>query len=143
MIDSGEHMKKMVLALASLVWTTSALAGEDYRCKIERIESAQGENSATLQFERKNHLGKDFSVDRRTGITAGALKNAGATNPVVIDRGSSENAFRAVTTMRIDQGAGAGSLAILLVINEFEDTDRKPFVFVDGTTVYFGGCVHF
>lgn len=37
----------------------------------------------------------------------GALKNSYVTDPQVIDYGSTENSYKAVATMRKDQGAGS------------------------------------
>lgn len=136
-------MKRLILAAATMAWAAGSWAGTDYRCKVERIYDADGEDSATIDAERKAFIGKEFTVDRRTGVMAGGLHNAYATEPVVIDHGSQDNAFKAVTTMRIDQGAGAGSAAYMIVVKEYADSARKPFAFIDSDTVYFGGCEHF
>lgn len=136
-------MKRLVLTAATMAWAAGSWAATDYRCKVERIYDADGEESATIEAVRKAFIGKEFTVDRRTGVMAGGLHNAYATEPVVIDHGSQDNAFKAVTTMRIDQGAGAGSAAYMIVVKEYADSARKPFAFIDSDTVYFGGCEHF
>lgn len=74
---------------------------------------------------------------------AGALKNSGMTKPQVIDRGSNENSFKVVTTMRKDQGLGPGSNISALTIREFDDSQKKPFVFLSDDKVFFGTCEHF
>lgn len=74
---------------------------------------------------------------------AGALKNSHVTRPVVVDRGSKDNSFKAVTTMRVEQGLGQGSSVYALVVNEYVEPKEKPFVFLSGDTVYFGTCGHF
>lgn len=51
---------------------------------------------------------------------AGALKNSYVTAPQVIDYGSTENSYKAVATMRKDQGAGVGSSIYALTINEYK-----------------------
>jgi len=89
------------------------------------------------------YIGKQFNVERNTGLMAGALKNSYVTEPQVIDHGSSENSYKVVTTMRKDQGAGAGSSLFALTINEYADGVRKPFVFLSDSDVYFGWCEHF
>lgn len=132
----------LVFALSAFV-VTSAQAGEDYRCIIERIHSADGEETPTLKMYRKAFIKQEFTVDRQTGIMVGSLKNSYTTKPVVIDQGSSENSFKVVTTMRLDQGIGAGSNIYSLIIKEYDEAARKPFVFLENSMVYFGGCVHF
>ncbi len=74
---------------------------------------------------------------------AGALKNSYVTKPQVIDSGSKDNAFKVVTTMRIEQGAGAGSNIYALTINEYDKSPKKPFIFLDNDVVFFGACEHF
>ena len=74
---------------------------------------------------------------------AGALKNSYVTKPQVIDPGSKGNAFKVVTTMRLEQGAGAGSNVYVLTINEYSSSPKKPFVFVENDEVFLGVCEHF
>lgn len=126
-----------VVALVALTGVGSAQAFPDYRCSIERAVSAS-ESSLSQTF-----IGKQFTVERKTGLMAGALKNSYVTEPQVIDYGSSENSYKVVTTMRKDQGAGAGSSLFALTINEYSDGVRKPFVFLSDSDVYFGWCEHF
>ena len=115
----------------------------DYRCKIERMATAEAPPNATLEFWSKAYLGREFTVDRRTGVMAGALKNSYMTKPEVIDFGSEGNSFKVVTTLRREQGVGRGSNAYLLVVNEYAQGPTKPFLFVENDEVYFGTCVHF
>ncbi|MGE6315736.1 hypothetical protein ACQKC1_08075 [Shewanella baltica] len=125
-------------------WTVAATAaGRDYKCVVERVSSASGDNGSSHQFYVDNYVGRDFSVDRASGVMAGALKNSYVTEPQVIDFGSSENAYKAVATMRVDQGAGAGSSVYALTIEEFESGPEKPFVFLMNATVFFGKCEHY
>lgn len=69
----------------------------------------------------------------------GALKNAYLAQPTVIDDGSSENGFKAVTVFK--QGVGSG--VYVINIAEFVDGAKKPFLYSIDTEVYFGSCVHF
>lgn len=126
------------------VWSTGAYAGgSNYRCIVERVSSASGDSGNSYQFYVDNYVGKVFTVDRASGVMVGALKNSYVTAPQVIDLGSSENAYKVVTTMRIDQGAGAGSNIYALTIEEFESGPQKPFVFLENGNVFFGQCEHF
>lgn len=134
----------LFLIVTAAIFTVSfAHAGTDYRCRIERVYDADGDKSSLIDGERKLYVGKEFTVDRSSGIMIGALKNSYVTEPVVVDSGSKDNSFKSVTTMRRDQGAGAGSSVFSLVVKEYADTPKKPFVFLSNDTVYFGNCVHF
>ena len=134
----------IILALLALGSSLSqALPGNDYRCRIERVYGTEPDESPVVASERKRTVGSEFTVERRTGVLAGALKNAFATQPVVIDAGSRDNSFKAVTTMRLDQGAGRGSSVYTLVVKEYVDSSKKPFVFLSDDIVYFGTCAHF
>ena len=73
---------------------------------------------------------------------AGALKNSYVTDPQVIDYGSTENSYKAVATMRKDQGAGVGSSIYALTINEYDKGDRKPFIFLQNDEAFLGWCEH-
>lgn len=46
----------------------------DYRCTIERV-SQSDDDFSTLELLRKGYVGKQFTIERRTGLMAGALKN--------------------------------------------------------------------
>jgi hypothetical protein len=132
-----------LLAFSALIFaTTAAAAHADYRCKVERIHTAQGEGPASLVHgERKAWIGKEFSVNRRTGAMSGPLRNNYATEPTVIDPGSQENSFKAISTLRPNE-LGPGSAVYALVINEYVDGSKKPFAFMSSDVVYFGTCWH-
>jgi hypothetical protein len=51
--------------------------------------------------------------------------------------------YKVVTTMRKDQGAGAGSNIYALNIEEFESGPKKPFVFMENNKIFFGLCEHY
>ncbi len=127
----------------SVLTTGVAVAGNGYRCTIERLSLAGGDSGAIYDFNKKNYIGKQFTVERASGLMAGALKNSYTTKPQVIDRGSKENAYKVVTTMRLEQGAGAGSNIYALTVVEYERGAKKPFVFLENDTVFFGHCEHF
>lgn len=130
-------MKMWTAAMFALIGTTNASAAVDYRCNIERVVAASEGKSNQM------YIGKQFSVDRQTGLMIGALKNSYVTDPQVIDHGSLDASFKVVTTMRKDQGAGAGSNIYALTINEFQDGPRKPFIFLNNDEAFMGWCEHF
>lgn len=120
-----------------MIGAGNAWASPDYRCTVERAVSASESSLGRM------YIGKQFTVERKTGLMAGVLKNSYLTEPKVIDYGSSENSYKVVTTMRKEQGAGAGSSLFALTINEYKDGASKPFVFLSDSDVYFGLCEHF
>jgi hypothetical protein len=123
--------------------STNAQPLRDYRCTIERVTGADMDRTDAIQSRARLYVGREFTADRRTGLMAGALKNSYVTRPEVIDYGSSENSFKVVTTLRLEQGAGRGTNVYLLVVNEYKAGPKKPFLFVDNDQVYSGNCVHF
>ena len=133
----------LIFGLLSLFFISSAHADSDYHCTIQKIATAETTPNTTLEFNEKNYIGKQFSVERKTGLMAGALKNSYTTKPQVIDSGSKDNAFKVVTTMRIEQGAGAGSNIYALTIKEYDTSQKKPFIFLKNDVVFFGACEHF
>jgi hypothetical protein len=133
----------VAILVASVLTTGVVVASDDYRCTIERLSLAGGDSGATYDLNMKNYIGKQFTVERASGLMAGVLKNSYATKPQVIDRGSKENSYKVVTTMRLEQGAGAGSNVSALTVLEYEQGTKKPFVFLENETVFFGHCEHF
>jgi hypothetical protein len=134
------------LAAAALCTATTLTAAQvlpDYRCTIRGLEAPGFLEEKPLEYWRRLYIGKEFTVERRTGMMAGPLKNSFITKPVVIDSGSTQNSFKVVTTMRSDQGAGVGSNIYVLVVKEFDSAPAKPFLFFENDQVFFGTCVHF
>ncbi|MBV7569562.1 hypothetical protein [Pseudomonas sp. PDM27] len=128
---------KVWIGVVALVTATNSWATDDYRCTIENTFAAKEKPINRI------YIGKQFTVERRTGLMAGALKNSYVTDPQVIDYGSIENSYKAVATMRKDQGAGVGSSIYALTINEYDEGDRKPFIFLQNDEAFLGWCEHF
>lgn len=137
--------KTCALLLLSLLISSQAISQtlRDYRCKIERVANAEAPPNSKLAVQEKNYIGREFTVERRTGIMAGALKNAYVTKPDVIDFGSPGNSYKVINSLRLDQGAGRGSNVYMLVVQEYVQGTDKPFVFADNDEVFFGKCMHF
>ena len=135
--------KNWSIGVLLFIATFSAQADSDYQCTIQKISTVEGTPNPTLQLYNNSFIGKQFSVERETGHMVGALKNSYATKPQVIDYGSKENSFKAVTIQRIEEGAGKGSNIYALTINEFSKSPKKPFVFLNNDVVFFGSCEHF
>jgi len=133
-------MRTIMLA-ALLVIPASAIAARDYRCTIKHVVSAS--SAPNQEAQSSAYVGKDFTVERKSGLMSGVLKNSYLTKPAVIDLGSSENSYKVVTTMRREQGVGAGSNIYALTIQEYEARPDKPFVFLQNDMAFFGQCTHF
>lgn len=133
----------VAILLVGVLTTGAAIAGDDYRCTIEKLSLAGEDSGGRYDFHKRNYIGKQFTVERASGLMAGALKNSYVTKPQVIDYGSKENSYKVVTTMRIEQGAGAGSDVYTLNVSEHEQGTKKPFVFLENDVVYLGFCEHF
>jgi hypothetical protein len=111
----------------------------DYHCKVEQVHGATTDDD--VGSERKDYVGTEFMVDRRTGVMVGELRNSFLTTPVVIDVGTDGNAFKAVTIRRREQGGRNSSVHVLL-IQEWEQSPRKRFVFMANEFIYLGTCIH-
>lgn len=134
-------MRTLIIGALFLVTASQALA-QDYKCVIEKYMQP-GLPQDKQEYWERLFKGKEFTVDRRTGIMAGTIKNSYTTRPQIIDPGSKDNSFKVVTTLRREQGVGIGSNVFTLVINEFESTPKKPFVFLENISIYIGTCAHF
>lgn len=129
----------VLIGLSSLASDVSSAYANDYLCKIERIDTSR---SSLAEFYQ-SFIGKEFSVERASGIMAGALKNNYVLPPEVVDLGSNENSYKVIASLKQGQGAGPGSNVYLLTINEYETSAKKPFLFAQNDIVYFGYCTHF
>ena len=133
-----------LFAIAASSATALASAADDYRCVIDRVEDIGANGAAEIDEMREAYVGKEFTVDRTTGLMVGALKNSFVTKPQVIDRGAPrQNAYKVVTTMKVTEGAGAGSNLYALVIDEYLEGPKKPFIFLENDKAYLGSCIHF
>lgn len=89
---------------------------------------------------REHRIGRTFTIDRGTGRAIGAIKNHSITaygnfQPTVIDRGSDEQYFKALTVY----GSNNPSIDVL-VVKEFADGIKKAFMFNHNGEVDTGTC---
>lgn len=129
-----------LIVIAGLATTSAHAAGPEYRCTITQRYAAAPEMPAVRNAQENAHIGKQFTVEKETGIMSGALMNAYAVEPVVIDEGSNESAYKVVTAMKMDDGAGFGSNIYALTINQEDTSEQKPFAFLENDKVYLGHC---
>jgi len=134
---------RIVLAAVGCLIAFNAFSASDYRCVVTSRISAGEESLAVKKMQDKVYLGQEFTVERRTGLMAGILKNSYFTKPQVIDSGSRDNAFKVINSLRLEEGLGSGTNIYALTINEYESSDKKTFVFLANDNVYLGTCKHF
>lgn len=128
----------MKLATFFLLFISPSLfAYDDYKCIISNILNSDVSGNL-IEVERYS-VGKMFTINRKTGLTSGALTNSFLNAPLVLDRGSKDNSFKAITTMRNDITTNV----YVLVVEEYIEGNQKPFIFINNTTVYHGLCEHF
>ena len=76
-------MKLQSLSVLVMFAASTAVAQTlpDYRCRIDRVATSDRSPNSQFDFMAKNYIGKEFTVDRRTGVMTGALRNAFITRP--------------------------------------------------------------
>ena len=139
----NKFFRTMIISILVLFSVNASAVGTDYKCTVDRFSLASGDTGKLYKYYKKQYIGEEFTVNRAKGYTTGAIKNSYFTAPQVIDFGSTENSYKVVTTMRKDQGIGYGSSISALIINEYEATRQKPFVFMQNDKVFFGTCVSY
>lgn len=139
---TGQMVSALLLIIFSIGNVNASQASDDYRCTIERFSQAQGDVGPSYKMLKESFVGKQFTVDRASGITVGALKNSTNSKPTVIDRGNRENSFKVVSMLGADQGM-PGTTVTALNVMEFVEGNRKPFNFMINDGVFFGTCEPF
>ncbi|MDY1103254.1 hypothetical protein [Pseudomonas aeruginosa] len=139
-------MRTRVVIYALLVLASgsaySSQTTDRYRCTIERFTQAQGDDVPSYTMLKEAAIGKQFTIDRSSGVTAGALRNSTDAKPFVIDRGDNGNSFKAVSMVSTSQGL-PGTTVTALNVMEFLDGERKPFNYMINDAVFFGTCESF
>ena len=136
-------MNKKQQWIIAFLYAAGGVQAQDFRCKVDQIISAAPLNTQSQTFLNQTYLGKEFTVERRTGQMAGVLKILSPVASQVIDTGDKDNAFKMVATMRKEQGLGAASAVYALVINTYDEAARKPIMFTNNATAYVGSCTNF
>ena len=113
------------------------LQSQGYSCVI-RATYLIGDDGNLVESEYT--VGRRFTIDRGTGRTIGAIKNYNTTahgdfQPTVVDRGDTEQYFKALTMY----GSNNPSIAVL-VVQEFATAELKPFMFTHSGSVQTGVC---
>jgi hypothetical protein len=133
----------LAMFLAAVFMAGVAQAGSDYRCTIGRVSLAQGDTGHIYDLYKQKYVGKEFSIERVSGLMAGVLNNSFGTKPQVIDAGSKNNSYKVISTMRSGAGADSASGIYALTVLEYKKSSKKPFVYLHNDMVFFGECEHF
>jgi hypothetical protein len=107
----------------------------DYYCTIK--QNLEMSNDGKIQGVKNSpFLGKDFRIDRQTGIITTASKLSGIDKMRVLFRGSAKHSFIAVF-----ETDGPYPKASLLVVEEYVSSVSKPFLWdAPGAVLYVGTC---
>jgi hypothetical protein len=140
-MKTTQALRLLVVATLVLV-ASSAFSAADYRCVVEHRISAGPESLHVQKMHENRFIGKEFTVERQTGLISGVLNFSSFTTPQVIDNGSVDNSFKVIASVRANEGLGGTSI-YALTINEYERSDKKAFVFLASDIVYLGTCKHF
>jgi len=130
---------RAILAALSLLLAArpEAYASEEqYSCEVETFYRFA--NAEFLRNEKSDLIGERFTVDRSSGVISGfELSNDQAEERMVIDKGSSKQAFKVLSIFEV---YGPYQGVKYLHIEEFAQTSRKAFFAVSGSWLLTGHC---
>jgi hypothetical protein len=133
---------KLTLIFTSMILLISnAFAKQEYECEIKTVAIADLTNEKVLSFLKKSYIGKKFKVDVDTAKISGTFNSNPFTKPQIIDKGSKENSFKLIQTMKLKEGLGKGSTIQALTISEYFESNEKPFIFLNTSEVFIGTCI--
>ena len=128
----------LLLLMCTVGWgEMDLLKSQGYSCVITSSYLLSDDGSLS---ESQYKVGRTFTIDRGTGRAIGAIKNHNITaygnfQPTVIDRGNHEQYFKALTVY----GSNNPSIDVL-VVQQFADSEEKPFMFSRSGEVTTGVC---
>jgi len=126
-----------ILTLAILGFCASSVQAEirAYKCLVTHAASLSESGEMASSDFTNLYIGKEFTLDKGTGRIQGDLSNSNAHGqPIVLDYGSSEQAFKAITIFQ------PFTSITYLYIEEFVEGIKKPFLILDGAKTYSGLC---
>lgn len=128
-------MKIICLVLAILLSGYAAADIDAYKCTVNSSGALKDNGDISPSDFSKMQVGKEFVVDKGTGRIKGGLSNDNAFGePQVLDYGSSEQAFKVITIYK------PMTTVKYLYIQEFNKSEKKPFMYIDGGYIYYGLC---
>lgn len=132
---------RTLITLASLVLASGAFAGKaSYQCQVKTQLSMDDKTGELKRPPKPSEIGKRFAIDRKSAkaIADDGIAWAFAGEPgQVLAVGNADNSF--IATYQ-SPALGGGVHFVALRIEEFKPGPLKPFVMLDGGTVYSGHC---
>ena len=139
---------KLLCLLITLAFSTegeaaSSMKRQGYECTIKGMYYLTDDGVIAEYADHPKVKDRvKFLLDRTTGKTVGAIKNHNVTaygsfEPQVVDRGNSDQYFKAVTIY----GSNNPSIQVVRV-EEFNDNDLKPFIESHGGGITTGTCLN-
>lgn len=129
-------MKRCVAAfLLALFYVSAADAGiESYVCTVGSFGRLT--NEGKLASDAKDPIvGKEFTVDRKSGKIIGRYIGTTGFDTKVLDGGFDKQSFKMLA-----KNPSGFPHVLYLEIQEFRKEPRKPFLLIDGSIIYSGTC---
>ena len=133
-------MRCIALLIASLFSSLSYAGAYSYSCEING-EYKFGSDGQLVPDDRKIYLGQQFNVERKSGVVLGAgVGNSSYLTKTVIDIGGKEQAYKLIWISKEVVGTNGGRNAVYLSVEEYSESDVKPFSMIVGSQVLSGVC---
>ena len=119
-------------------YSHSVFASNGYKCTIESAKVLEN-GAITENAYAKSMLNKEFTVDKGTGRTIGAILNYNEkAEPKILDDGSTKGqAYKVITIF------GPYTTIYYLYVSEYDKEAKKSFMFIKGSDIYSGVCVNY
>lgn len=128
-------MRFISFFILTLAIPVQGFAIDAYKCTVTDAKGLS--DNGLLEPDEFSQMfpGKEFVLDKGTGrITGGLSNHNGNGQPEVLDYGSTEQAFKAITIFR------PFVTVEYLYIEEFNRSNLKPFMLIDGAHIFTGIC---
>ena len=131
--------RSIMLYIFSIFMATDyTYASDAFKCVVKDAKSAGVSGRLETDDLYNKFVGGKFTVDRKTGVMVGVLKNHeyyGA--PKVLNYGSEKKAFRVITEYEPSVGFD------YLTVATYNKKPQMPFIFISSSTVVSGICSDF
>ena len=130
-------MKYVFFALGLMsMWQISHAGPYEYQCSVQQVAEV---DAAGKMKTSKPSSQLNFAVNRKTGAIIGApfsnTVSISTTSIQVLDYGSKDQAFKVLSVYK-----GAFTTVDYLVVEEFSDSQEKPFRGIAMSSIYTGTC---
>ena len=123
------------LCILLIILATNSYASDGFKCVVKDARSPDQSGELKVDDFYITFVGKEFTVDRKTGKMLGALKNHEYYgSPKVLNTGSEKNSFRVITLYQ------PSVIFDYLTVETYNEKSDMPFIFVSSSTVVSGVC---